>query len=393
MCYNLIVLDRFSLIVTKQYDEASKRWNSALGHGESACVIFPYLSDRQIRIKQFIDSVDSSKLIPIVIDLSLRSIDEFDDLKNNLNQLLPENIRKETFNISLKDRKEVFVLVVGDGESLLKPENDQILEMLQRLMLEQENLVMLSAFETDIFSKHINVSKYDLIFQNIFYYPLYDDETVMEFVGFLFQLWQAKIPQPIRKTITYNSGGSFWLAKEACRIYRENGEWSKDSPTFQFRINSIIRTLNEEEKTIISACPHLNNYQEHEVFKHLKKIGMIDENNQSRIPEVGRIIGERIEKENSFEMEAGDILLKGISMYNVLSATEFSLLKFFMKKPNMAISRDEIAKVLWPSDTENRYSEWAIDQAVKRLRDRLVSLRLSPTIIRSVRGVGYEFRA
>lgn len=393
MCYNLIVLDRFSLITTNQYLDASKRWSITLGRGESVCIIFSYLSDRQIRIKQFIDSIDKNKILPIVIDLSLRSVDEFEDLKSSLNQLLPEKIRKDTFNNSLKNRKEVVALVVGDGESLLRPENDHILEMLQRLMLEQENLVMLSAFEMDIFNKHINISKYDLIFQNILYYPLYNDEAVMDFVEFLFKLWQAKIPQPVRKSITYNSGGSFWLAKEACRIYRENGEWSKDSPTFQYRINSIVKSLSEDEKNIINACPHLNSYKDFEDFKHLRKIGLIDADNTVRIPEVGRIINEKVESIKSFEIDKEEILLKGISMSGVLSNTEYSLLKFLVQNPNRAVSRDEIAKILWPSDTENRYSEWAIDQAVKRLRDRLVSLRLSPSVIKSVRGVGYEFRA
>ena len=71
---------------------------------------------------------------------------------------------------------------------------------------------------------------------------------------------------------------------------------------------------------------------------------------------------------------------------------KYSLLKLFISRPNAPIDRDTISKIIWPTNTEQYYSQWAIDQAIKRLRDRLVSLRLPPTVISSVRGVGYEYR-
>lgn len=386
------MFDRLELVTTNQYKEISQKWESILKVGESVCVVFPYLSDRQFRIKQYVDSLNDKFLLPVLINPELQSVDDIEELKNLINDQLPKEFKKNNLEKSLQ-RKTILVLVVIEGELLIKPKNEFMMGMLQGISLSFLNVKLLTAFESDVFKTVPDFKKYNLLFQNIIYYPLYKDEDIMIFIDYLCKKWGMKMPQPVRKSIVYNAGGFFWLAKEACRIYRNTGFWSAESNSFKFRLNSIFKSLSEEEKNIITSCPNLKSFENSESLKHLKKIGLIRENNLVAVPELTKIIIDNKPTEKLFELDNQDIILKGVSLLRILSSTEYVLLKYFITKPNIVISRDEIAKILWPAETEEKYSQWAIDQAIKRLRDRLVSLRLSPTIIKSIRGVGYEFRA
>jgi DNA-binding response OmpR family regulator len=71
-----------------------------------------------------------------------------------------------------------------------------------------------------------------------------------------------------------------------------------------------------------------------------------------------------------------------------LTETEFRLLELFMKHPGRVLSRDEITQML-------RGHDWSpldrvIDGHVSRLR-RKVDILCEPSLIKSVRGVGYVF--
>lgn len=394
MCYTLIMLDTETLVLTDQYKKESQRWNSILELQECLCVIFPYLSDRQFRISQFIESQKNSSLYFINLNSAFLALDEENDLIKYILKQIPNEFRKDSLEESLDKLGKTLVLTISDGEMLFKPELRMVLSMLQNIAVTNRKIKTLIAFESNIFKTIPDFNRYNLIFQNILFYPLYNSEDMMFFVDYLCKKWQMKMSQPIRKSIVYNAGGSFWLTKGSCRSYRDNNEWSVDDRIFKFRLESIFTSLSDEEKVIIASCPHLKQFEENKDLIFLKKTGLIKEDNSLAIPELWKLIEKSGEsKIDFFQSKENDITYKGISLFGVLSTTEFFLLKFFLKKQNIAISRDEIAKVIWSNDAENRYSQWAIDQAIKRLRDRLISLGLPANIIRSVRGIGYEFRA
>lgn len=386
------MLETEGLVITSQYQREVKRWDAVLKLKECLCVLFPYLSDRQFRISQYLESNDDKSLLFINLNSAFLALDEENDLKKYIQkQICPEFTGN--FDECLERCNKTIVLTISDGEMLLKPEEKLVLPMLQNLTLSYRKIKTFIAFESNIFKKIPDFNRYNLVFQNILYYPLYNEADMMFFVEYLCKKWQMKMPQPVRKSIVYNSGGSFWLTKAACRSYRENGEWSIEDKMFQFRLESIFETLSDEEKVIIGSCPHLSQFEDNKDLFFLKKIGLIKEDHNLAIPEL-RKFAEKINqsKLDYFQSRENDITYKGISLFGVLSTTEFFLLKHFLKKQNTPISRDEIAQVIWSKNMEENYSEWAIDQAIKRLRDRLISLGLPANIIRSVRGIGYELR-
>ncbi|HPT66103.1 MAG TPA: helix-turn-helix domain-containing protein [Candidatus Woesebacteria bacterium] len=380
MWYIKMMFDRLEKITTEQYQKLSKKWRSLLEIGESVAVIFPYMSDRQIRFSQYLEESSKDEIL-IPINLEIQWFDDLEDLKKYI----------ETQAKNYKIAKTV-TLVMSNGDELFKPQNIQIMKLLQRLMLDEKNIRLLSAFETDVLKKINNIHEYNLLFQNIVYYPLYNLDDTFLFVDYLCKKWQIKMPQPIRKSIVYNGGGSFWLVKESCRSYRDKGKWTTEDEGFLFRINLISKAFSEKEKEIILAAPYLKSYELLDEFKHLKKIGLIDKNDRVIIPLLTKIIEKEKIRKNLLEIEDGEVFFRGISLMEVMSPTEYVILKCLMKKANNPVDRDEIAKIIWPEKTEEYYSQWAIDQSIKRLRSRLKALSLPSKIIASIRGVGYEYR-
>lgn len=72
-----------------------------------------------------------------------------------------------------------------------------------------------------------------------------------------------------------------------------------------------------------------------------------------------------------------------------LTTGEFDLLVLFLRRPNRAISRDELIDLMYHREA-GPYDR-AIDVQVARLRRKLGDDSASPNLIKTVRGVGYIF--
>jgi two-component system, OmpR family, response regulator len=74
----------------------------------------------------------------------------------------------------------------------------------------------------------------------------------------------------------------------------------------------------------------------------------------------------------------------------VLSATEFSLLETFMRRPGLALTRLALLESVWDGGYENRSN--VVDVYVRYLREK-IDLPFGTDSIETVRGVGYRWRA
>jgi two-component system OmpR family response regulator len=74
-----------------------------------------------------------------------------------------------------------------------------------------------------------------------------------------------------------------------------------------------------------------------------------------------------------------------------LTTGEFNLLEAFVKRPNRPLSRDEIMDLLKGQDWSPM--DRSIDNLVARVRKKIESDPDHPTLIKTVRGIGYAFTA
>jgi len=75
-----------------------------------------------------------------------------------------------------------------------------------------------------------------------------------------------------------------------------------------------------------------------------------------------------------------------------LSGQPFSILSILLENPGEAVTREEIRKKLWPSDTFVDFDH-SLNSAVKKLRDALGDTPESPHYIETIPRVGYRFVA
>jgi hypothetical protein len=306
---------------------------------------------------------------------------------------LPTAFQEKTIADSIKQHPTAkIVIVISDGESLLTPQNHRVMHYLQQLLIEYSNhIASFIAFEQNIYQVIDSPSTYNKLFQNVLYYPLYSPADTKTFIDYLSKRWKLTIPTKIKNDIIQFSGGSFWLVKEACREYRDSQAVSLESQGMDYRIAQLANAFTDDEATLLINVPKNPASTQALVLTHLEKLHFIHDGKMA-IPALAKALHKRLVPNSTLRLDGNDIYLHGVAITQTLSQTEFSLLQLFLTRPNTPISRDQIAKTMWPNDADDHYSPWAIDQAIKRLRDRLIAFKLPPTIIRSVRGVGYEYR-
>ena len=72
-----------------------------------------------------------------------------------------------------------------------------------------------------------------------------------------------------------------------------------------------------------------------------------------------------------------------------LTATEFRLLEFLMRRPGVVFSREQLLNAVWGQD--RAITARAVDVYVLRLRQKVERDSAAPVLIHSVRGFGYTF--
>jgi DNA-binding response OmpR family regulator len=72
-----------------------------------------------------------------------------------------------------------------------------------------------------------------------------------------------------------------------------------------------------------------------------------------------------------------------------LTATEFRLLEFLMRRPGVVFSREQLLNSVWGQD--RAITDRAVDVYVLRLRQKIERDPTAPIMIHSIRGFGYTF--
>lgn len=84
----------------------------------------------------------------------------------------------------------------------------------------------------------------------------------------------------------------------------------------------------------------------------------------------------------------GQVLLNGELVE--LTQHEFTLLYYFMQKPNIVLTREDLMDELYP-DADSIVLDRTIDAHIKKLRKKIESNPAQPNRIQTVRGMGYKF--
>jgi len=88
------------------------------------------------------------------------------------------------------------------------------------------------------------------------------------------------------------------------------------------------------------------------------------------------------------QVSGEDIIYDSKSIFVGLSERESQILTELLNNVERTISRDAIAKCLWGDGWHDKYSDWGIDKAISRLREKLSKQGMG-SIIKTIRGKGF----
>lgn len=88
------------------------------------------------------------------------------------------------------------------------------------------------------------------------------------------------------------------------------------------------------------------------------------------------------------DIEAHSVTVQGVICH--MTPIEFSLLRYFMTRPDQVITKDDLFRDVWGYEFEG--STNLVEVAVRRLREKVELNPSDPQLIRTVRGAGYRFQ-
>lgn len=399
----------YPLVITQQFQKEAIKWMTAIKRRENVMVTFFPKTDRLIRIQQFIDDhkklqdilKDKSKYTFQVLEFTLHNIEGKQDLYNAIShQLNHSNSSAKSLSFDgwmkyFKQNKVNLVLIIPQIEKLWSVEGHAIQTALSYMLNELVPFVTILSFaETDITHPTIHpyLSDSMRLYENIFSYPLYQKQDAIVFMKYLEHKWSLQLKDNIRNRVFKDCGGQFWLLKEAIRQCDADSFPMYPGEGLKFRINIIYKNLlNSEQSVIRKMIRHKKDLtiEEQHSFNYLKKMRFFDEKGICTIKLFIDYLNQIDQTKTKLVLQENHLILNQVPIEKFFSRKEYRVIKILIEKQGEIVTRDEIARFIWPTNTEKHYSDWAIDQLIARTRRRLAQLSLSPKLLQSIRGKGY----
>lgn len=180
------------------------------------------------------------------------------------------------------------------------------------------------------------------------------------------------------------SSGHYELYK---RLYKSEITGNYDS--FENYARRLIKSFGDKTLQIFRKVVNkveLSDSEE-EIIRIYRDLGFVKKNKIS-IPVLEQFIQDLTPKENIMLNEDGQIIFSNIQQF---SKTEIKVLKTFLENEGEIVTKEELGFVVWGTKVDQKYSPWAIDQIIFRIRLKLDKLNLDGEV-KTIHGKGYVFQ-
>lgn len=214
--------------------------------------------------------------------------------------------------------------------------------------------------------------------ESIYYFPTLDIEDSTYSAKRYAKLVDVKLSEEQIQEIVKGAGGYYPLITRAVKTLKgqeasivTNSDLS-DSPYIIDAINALKSSLTEQQRIQLRSAAQGRGGHD----STLNNLGII----KKGIVESTWIQDYYRDKPKSKIQAREEYLLKG---------NELRVFRELLIKEEGVVSRDEIALILWAEEASEKYSDWAIDKLISRIRGKLKDGN-SEYIIVTVKGSGYS---
>ncbi len=313
--------------------------------------------------------------------------------KNNLESII-HHLEKLGYDIGL------FVFYINDA--LENKKETHHLKELEYLTRNYKNFSLICfSYKNIAYSRFKDyISNYSFLFTNVMIYPLYNTRDSIFFINLNCKNWQIKLDKKTKEKIRYYTGGYHWLSRHILRFLRNHPKKTlnqalKDEFLYR-KVYSLWQRLTKKEQDILENI-YLKVLTDKDIsseeFNYLLKTRLIiQENNNFYLGiKLFSMIIDKKKRISLFHVKNGKIFFREKIINSHFSSKELALLSLFINEQGNIVHRDKIAKTLWKAKWEEKYSDWAIDRLVYRLRKKIVSLGLDRNLVRTIKKRGFIF--
>lgn len=199
--------------------------------------------------------------------------------------------------------------------------------------------------------------------------------------------YSKKLSEKVKEKIISFSGGNPGIIKALYIQASEDDKWTKPNIYDQrlyFRIQKIVEDLTKEYLKLLRGVAFGKTITDKKALDFFRTFSFIDAKNTIFSPllrDYFQADSNRVFKETSLP-NISDVA------NTLMSRSERKLIEYLTSHKGIIISRDEIAKLLWGENWADKYSDWAIDQLMHTLREKLSKSKLDVEI-KTKKGEGF----
>lgn len=383
-------------ILPETFEKIVAPWLYGIARKDIVAVMSYPASDRQRRVLQLLGEKKIQKkylgapdrFLWVHVDFRVDPIDDVIDLETHIQKA------------SHAKRGRKVILVCIGCEKLLQKKNLPILIWFT-IQSRVDRFRMLLFFETNLLRSDVltMLASVPAFQPRIFTMMLYKEPDIRQFLLYLEKKWSMKISDSVKRDIVKTCGGVFLLVKEAVWYLRDHPNAPiKDvfnHTEMQFNLALLWNGFRLEEQQVLDALITRSDIRKvhHAAIRYLERTGFVKKEGARFFCTVPLLLEYRramifLQHQMSIGSH-GEVLLDGTNVSSHFSRAQRRILTVFIQHQSHLVSRDEVARALWPVDLENNYSDWAIDSHVSRLRTKLVQLNVSEESIRTIKGKGF----
>lgn len=322
----------------------------------------------------------------IIINLASLAIEDHSEFDNYLAGKRDQN-------------KSRFCLFILNADQLLGWKKN-LLAYLNMLPHNNPNYSIIFFFQKNIFLSQFSskLSCFSVIYQNIFFYPYYTKPDQEQFINYLQQKFKINLPVKIKKQIMVKCSGHLWLTKETVRYFAKTLDQSKlfNHEEMLMRLEIMVEEFEQIEKQVLEkiTLKAINfNKVEQKVIDYFLKVNLIESDDfgyQISIPLLHDFIKNELNSKTTIKLnENNEITINGLLVEGFFSRKESYFLKYLINHPHIIISRNKTGEIIWD---DHNYSDWALDQFIRRLRNKFSKIGLERQLISTKKNQGFIFK-
>lgn len=371
----------------QSFERMCREWVDVILREESGTWIWPPLSAPYRRIFQFFHDKDLqrklfgklySKQILVYVDFKQQENFTKEKIESVIKEALLESAILD--DLDTKPLSEIIESIIKNGKTInlfiegvdneIRNKRWEIIEILHSLAQRNWQTHVLLFLHTNITYPEFfaDFSKRTTLCQNITITSRYAPEETDHFIKYLSYNWNVTLsPEQIR-WIKDNAGGRFLIIKEVVRAVTQKPKITYDElnqlSTLKIKGEANIASFlqKEQEVLILTADGQTipDTLQKEKEF--LEQIYWIEEKDEKTILTIPYM--QKLLKQMVIPHKPSPSILS-------FTKTERNIYDYLQQREKEIVSREDIAKVLWGNESEEKYSDWAIDQAIHKLREKM----------------------